>query len=292
MTWDEEIEKKIREDRQKFEAIIDDIKSTNFYDLWYKAKALSALKRHDDALIEFDNAIRVGIKDKDSLLLIKKHRAECADHLGLRPTEIEDKDPLNEFEDPSIAGFHVNIGIKLARDNRHEEALAEFDEAINYDPTDFSAHFEKGKSLATLEKYEEALAEFDNALESNGERNSVTSEILLWKGKSLVALGELVDALESFQKAIEEGSFEDGLEETYLFEGIAFADLGFYESAVDAFDVLINKDEINEKVLVKALRYKGEVLLNLGKNKEAAISLLKAIDLLLDEQNKEESGSI
>jgi hypothetical protein len=43
---------------------------------------------------------------------------------------------------------------------------------------------------------------------------------------------------------------------------------------------------------VKALRYKGEVLLNLGKDKEAAISLLKAIDLLIDGQNEEERGSI
>jgi hypothetical protein len=64
------------------------------------------------------------------MLLIKKHRAECADHLGLKSIDIEDNDPLSESEDPRIAAYCVNNGINFAKNKRHEEAIAQFDEAI------------------------------------------------------------------------------------------------------------------------------------------------------------------
>jgi tetratricopeptide (TPR) repeat protein len=48
---------------------------------------------------------------------------------------------------------------------RHEEALADYDEALTIDPEYASAHASRGAALADLGRREEALAALDRALE-------------------------------------------------------------------------------------------------------------------------------
>jgi tetratricopeptide (TPR) repeat protein len=289
MTWG--IEEQISDDRQKFEAYIESYNPTDYFGWWYKAKALSALKRFDDAIMAFDKAIWYAPDDQDNILLIKKQRAECADHIGLKSIELEESDPIVEPKDTMSARVCINNGILFAENNCHEEAIAQFDEAIIFDQTDFYPHFCRGESLFALEKFDDAILSFDLALECNNisEYYLGKSEIYFWKGKSLAYLKKYHDAALAFEQAISDGNLEEAqLEEAYLLKGIAFADLEIYDMAIDSFNQLINKDVIHEKIfLVKSLRYKGEVLLNLGRNKEASISLLNAIDLLLDEQNEQ-----
>jgi tetratricopeptide (TPR) repeat protein len=52
---------------------------------------------------------------------------------------------------------------------RYDEALAEFDRAIELDPADASAIACRGQALQNMERYEEALGDFSRVIELNPE---------------------------------------------------------------------------------------------------------------------------
>jgi tetratricopeptide (TPR) repeat protein len=59
--------------------------------------------------------------------------------------------------DPSNAGAHYILGELARRDDKCEEAIPRFSEAIKFDPNFAEAYLGQGLCLVTLKKYEEAL---------------------------------------------------------------------------------------------------------------------------------------
>ena len=66
---------------------------------------------------------------------------------------------------PSHKEAHNNKGIALEDLEKYEEAIAEFDRAIELEPRDENTYNNKGNALRELGRYEEAIAEYDKALE-------------------------------------------------------------------------------------------------------------------------------
>jgi tetratricopeptide (TPR) repeat protein len=90
--------------------------------------ALDGLGRHEEAVAEYDKAIRIN---------------------------------------PKIAIPQNNKGNSLSALGRHEEAVACFDNAISLDPKFAQPYKGKGNSLYSLGRYDEAVAEYDKAIELN-----------------------------------------------------------------------------------------------------------------------------
>ena len=67
---------------------------------------------------------------------------------------------------------------------RHEEAIASYDKAIELKPDFHSAWYNRGIALHKLERYEQALASYDKAIELKPDKH----EALVNKGDVLVKL--------------------------------------------------------------------------------------------------------
>ncbi len=65
--------------------------------------------------------------------------------------------------DANSAEGHFYIGESLARLNKNSDAIAEYDEAIRLKPKYFEAFLSKGNTLYELERYDEAIKAFEEA---------------------------------------------------------------------------------------------------------------------------------
>jgi tetratricopeptide (TPR) repeat protein len=90
-----------------------------------EGNALNNLKRYEEAIIAYDQAIRL---------------------------------------DPNVTSAYHNKGYALDNLKRYEEAIATYDQAIRLDPTYAFAVVGKGYALNNLKRYEEAIATYDQAI--------------------------------------------------------------------------------------------------------------------------------
>jgi protein O-GlcNAc transferase len=120
---------------------------------------LDAMKRHDEALANFDEAIRR-----------KKSFAEAHCNRGAALTALERYDEaLESFKraialKPDYADPFYNQGNALRLLGRHDEAMKSFDRAIALRPKYTKAYCNRGAVLEAIGKSVEALAEYDRAL--------------------------------------------------------------------------------------------------------------------------------
>jgi tetratricopeptide (TPR) repeat protein len=84
--------------------------------------------------------------------------------------ELDFEEAIKEFDkaielDPKNPDSHYNKGVALYKLHRYEEAIEEFDKAIELDPNNPVYHNNKGNALDDMGKYEEAIEEYDKAIE-------------------------------------------------------------------------------------------------------------------------------
>ncbi|MBX9828993.1 MAG: tetratricopeptide repeat protein [Xanthobacteraceae bacterium] len=120
---------------------------------------LDAMKRHDEALANFDEAIRR-----------KKGFAEAHGNRGAALVALERyEEALESFKraialKPDYADAFYNQGNALRLLNRYPEALKSFDRAIALRPKYAKAHCNRGAVLEAIGQSTEALAECERAL--------------------------------------------------------------------------------------------------------------------------------
>lgn len=120
---------------------------------------LDAMKRHEEALANFDEAIRrksrfAEAHNSRGSALIALERYEAALDSLRRAIAIK----------PDYAEAFYNQGNALRLLDRHDEALKSFDRAIALRPNYAKAHCNRGVALEALQRSAEALTEFDRAL--------------------------------------------------------------------------------------------------------------------------------
>jgi tetratricopeptide (TPR) repeat protein len=154
---------------------------------------------------------------------------------------------------------------------RPEEALANWDSALEIKPDLQEAWYNRGVTLLYLRRYEEAIASFDKTLEFKPNDHEVwhIRGILLW------TLGRLEEALTSFDKATE---FKPDFSEAWIYRGAALLTLGRLEEAIASFDQAIQiKPEFSE-----AWYNRGIALFYLGRFEEAIASFAQTTQFISD----------
>jgi tetratricopeptide (TPR) repeat protein len=166
---------------------------------------------------------------------------------------------------------YYNLGNALLTLRHPDEALLNFEKAIQLNPKDAQYHFERGNALQELNRLDEAIASYENAsllspryAEAHNNRGLVLKEI-----------GRSDEALASFDKAI---SLKPGYAEAYRNRGNALKELKRLDEAVASYDKAISL----KPDYAKAYNNRGAALKDLGRLDEALASYNKAISLQPD----------
>ncbi len=136
------------------------------------------------------------------------------------------------------AVLHYNRGNVLKSLDRNEEALASFDRALALAPDLAAAHHNRGSTLANLERLEEALASFDRALALKPELPD-RIQALNNRGKMLARLRCFDEALASYDAVL---ALAPDHVDAHTRRGVALAELGRYDEAQAAYAAALRLD--------------------------------------------------
>jgi tetratricopeptide (TPR) repeat protein len=150
-----------------------------------KGLALGRLGRPQAAIECYDEALKI----------------DPYDDIAQRSKDIE----IEEFKaidtvthSPDMSSL-VTKGLELELDEKYEEAIQCYDEALEINPNDESVWENKADALGSLDKDEEAIQCYDEALEINPENEHV----LTMKGTGLFQLKKYEEAIQCYDEALE-----------------------------------------------------------------------------------------
>src|SRR5271166_6066450 len=99
---------------------------------------------------------------------------------------------------PNYVAAHYNLGNALLQKGQLDAALAQYEKAVEIDPNDAAAHINLGNALFQKEQLDEAVAQFQKAVEINP--NDAEAQYNL--GNAFFQKGQLDEAVAQFQKAL------------------------------------------------------------------------------------------
>jgi tetratricopeptide (TPR) repeat protein len=136
-------------------------------------------------------------------------------------------------EKHQIPERQCDLFIKLGRlqiaGQDYKQALASFDNALEFKPDLHQAWYNRGNALRNLGRNEEAIASYDRALEFKPDLHQAWNN----RGNALRDLGRNEKAIASYDRALE---FKPDLHQAWYNRGIALGDLGRNEEAITSYD--------------------------------------------------------
>jgi tetratricopeptide (TPR) repeat protein len=177
-----------------------DTPATDFYRLSDSAWELSKAGRHEEAIAEWKNALKLSPENDKAnnnvgLLLVGLGRFEEA---------------IPHFEktlkvNPEYPAAHSNLGVALAGTGKLDEAIGEFEKGLAVDPCSVEAHNNlaralngKGRDLAAKGSLDEAIVVFRKSLEATPDSAEAHNGL----GFALVQKGRVDEAIGQFEKAV------------------------------------------------------------------------------------------
>ncbi len=162
------------------------------YAYYDKGLSLYNLKRYEEALIAFDRAIRLDPNYADAYTgrgaaLYELKR--CEEALTILDQAIR--------LDPNSSYSYTGRGDTLYSLKRYEEALTAYDQAIRLDPNFVDAYIGRDGALGQLKRYEEALAAYDQAIRLDPNSADAHNN----RGLALRNLKRDKEATQAFEKA-------------------------------------------------------------------------------------------
>lgn len=151
----------------------------------------------------------------------------------------------NLARDPGRARALLEQGKQLYRDDRDEEAVAAFEEALKSDPELAEAHFRLGLGYEALGKREEAEKEYKKAVEALKKylaEHDDDSEAHYDLGQTYAGLGQYSDAIREYREATK---LKDTDADIYYDLGVAHTKLAQYDAAAAAFSKSLEIDPDN-----------------------------------------------
>jgi tetratricopeptide (TPR) repeat protein len=117
--------------------------------------------------------------------------------------ELKYEEAIKEYNkaidlNPNNPDYHKNKGNALCELQRYEEAIEEFNIAIGLNPNNPDYHNNKGNALAVLGRYDEAIKEYDIAIGLNPNNPDYHNN----KGNALAVLGRYDEAIKEYDKAL------------------------------------------------------------------------------------------
>jgi tetratricopeptide (TPR) repeat protein len=167
-------------------------------------------------------------------------------YLSLTPQEryekiLEIRELIDQSDLEGKGHLWRKIGHLYSAGKEYEEALASYDQALQWNADRFSAWFYRGLALGKLGRYEEALASYDKTLQLQPDYYHA------WRNRGWVLrkLGRYEEAVASYDQALQ---LQPDYYQAWDNRGIALTDLGRYEEALASYD----------KALQKALQLKAD----------------------------------
>lgn len=147
------------------------------------------------------------------------------------------EEAVAEFEealqlDPDDAETHYNLGLAYEALGKIDEAIAEYQEAIRLDPDLAEAHNGLGNAYSDQGRLDEAIAEYEEAIRLDPDLADAHFNL----GHAFMDQGEYEKALTAYQKAVR---LEPDDAETRHNVGVAYAKLGLIDEAIAAWEEAI-----------------------------------------------------
>ncbi len=155
---------------------------------------------------------------------------------------------------PDVAAAHDNLGLALADRSRFDEAIIQYREALKIQPRDAEAHYNLGNVLATQGRYDEALTRYREALKIQPDHAMALSGLAWLRATCPVAsLRSAGEAMEFAQRA---NQFCGGRRPDVLDTlAAAYAEAGWFpEALATASKALELATQQNKYALTNALR--------------------------------------
>ena len=113
------------------------------------------------------------------------------------------QEAIREFEmalqlKPNMADTHCNLAVALQRSGRLDEAIAHYEEAVRIDPDYADAHYDLGTALVRVNRTSEAVQEWETTLRINPDHAMAQANI----GVALEQGGQVEDAVAHYKQAL------------------------------------------------------------------------------------------
>lgn len=140
-----------------------------------------------------------------------------------------------DFTNRLRAQRHLSRGVAYAEMGSYEQAVEEFDKAIELVPNHASAYSWRGETYNDMRNYERALDDLDIAISLNPNNAPNYND----RGVAYYGLGNYKLALEEYDKAI---AIYPNYALGYHNRGVLYISMGKYEHALEDFDKAISLD--------------------------------------------------
>ncbi|WP_286032707.1 tetratricopeptide repeat protein [Brachyspira pilosicoli] len=156
------------------------------------------IKMTDNLLNGYDKNSEEYSKYKNICSMAYNNRGTAKKDLGLYEEAIEDYDKAIELN-PNYPDTHYNIGIAKSNLGLYEEAIKDFNKAIGLNPNYSKAYNNRGNARSNLKQYKEAIEDYDKAIELNANYSNTYDNMRLSK----TDLGLYEEAIKEYDKDIE-----------------------------------------------------------------------------------------
>jgi tetratricopeptide (TPR) repeat protein len=186
------------------------------------------------------------------------------------------KDGLSLWTDvidrnPSVAVAYNNRGGTLMLEKRYEEALADYNKAIELRADFYDAYNNRGILLSDLQRKQEALADYNKAIQFDSSK----AEVFNNRGLLLMELGRSREALVDFNKSIQ---LQPSYAQAYYNRGLLVSGEGNSSQAYQDYETAIRLNPTYTEAYVN----RGVLLHNENKLDEALVQYTKAMELQQD----------
>jgi tetratricopeptide (TPR) repeat protein len=127
------------------------------------------------------------------------------------------------------AEAHYNVGVALGQAGRIEEAVAQYKQALRFNPDYAAAHCNLGNALAQTGKIEEAIAHYEQALRIKPDYAEAHNDL----GTALAQTGKIEEAIAHYEQALR---INPDFALTHYNFGVALLGLGKVPEAVEEYE--------------------------------------------------------
>ncbi len=212
----------LRESLQTYDALISLGEDSRADVLSGRGNVLADMDRLDEALQDFDSALRLNAADGDTIY----DRARALSDIGRLDDAIDGyRDALKYLADnPDL---HNDLGNALALGGRNAEALQSYEQAIRLRPSFARAHYNRGVTYSRMGQFEQAAEAFERCLRLRMD----IPEAHYARGVALARLDQLREAVAAFDRAV---VLRPGFADALFHKARAQSRLGQSAEALDA----------------------------------------------------------
>jgi tetratricopeptide (TPR) repeat protein len=231
-----------------------------------RAESQRLMRRYDEALADFNQAIEINPK----LTWAIASRGETYRALNRYPDALADFDRAIS-QSPGLAWAIADRGIARRQMRRYTDALLDFDTAIELDSRYSWAIANRGETYRRLGRYNAAVADFDRAVEIDQDYAWAVAS----RGKTHLQMKRYEKALQDFNQAID---LDQDLTWAYKFRARVFRSMGRLDEAIADFDRAIRSAPDNAWEIAS----RGRAYLSKKWYEEALTDFDRAIELRPD----------